>query len=210
MITVWIVAMSAAAAWAAPGPSLVDLPRFQEWFEAYGEENGDHSVVLRLEPSRFLLTEKTAIRGFVELDLIDGSVLVELANLDRQVDVWALDNAVGTGILPGDQGDRLVHLARLSPGEGGAVRFEKELGSEAFRGFELDWVFVSNAGLDPTESRLLFSTRTYFERRYTKQRLAREGFDMSKPPRKQQRETKAGVGIATVPHHILVTKGLVT
>ena len=219
LFTLGIVALSAATAWAAPGSSLVDLPRVQDWLAVYAEENGDRSVVLRLEPTRFLLTEKTALRGFAELDLIGGRVVIELDNLDRKVDVWALDNAAGSSILSGDEGDRLIHLARLGPGEGGTARFEAELGTEAFRGFELDWLFVSEAGMEPTESRLLYSSRRYFERLYTKQRLAREGFEESSPPRRslqpqtqasRQFETKGGVGIADEPHLILVVKGLVT
>jgi hypothetical protein len=229
--TVCVVALAGAAAWAGPipapapapspisatGPSILDSPRFQKWFDLYKETNGDHSVVLRLEPTRFLLTEQTSMTGFVELDLIDGKVLIELYDLDREVDVWALDNANRTGILPGDKGDRLVLLARLSPGEDGTVRFEEEVGPEAFRGFELDWVFVSDAGTEPDESRLRFSSRDYLERLFTKRRLAAEGFDVSIGKLGPQGDfsheggvDKAGFGIATRPHPILVMLGLVT
>lgn len=214
LLTVLMVAGATVAAWAAPGQSFNELPSFQEWLALYDEVNGDHNVVLPLAPSRFFATEQTKIRGYVELDLIDGDVVIQLRNLDREVDVWVLDNAVHTSVLPGDPGDNLIHLARLAPGDGKVVRVEKELGPETFRGFQLDWAFVSDAGVDPTESRLLISTRSYFERQYTRQRLAREGFDVAIPPLPRQRESYAdftkAIGIATEPHQILVTKGLVT
>lgn len=210
LLTVSMMAWATAAAWATPGQSFNELPRFKDWLAVYGEVNGDHHVVLRLEPARFFVTERTGIRGFVELDLIDGGVVIELRGLDRQVDVWALDNAVNTSVLPGDESDHLIHLARLSPGKSDVVRSEKDLGRETFRGFQLDWIFVSDAGVDPAESRLLTSTRSYFERQYTRRRLASEGFDVSIPPRPRRLESKAGFGIATEPHPILVTKGLVT
>ncbi len=214
LFTVLVMGWATAAAWAAPGQSFTELPRFEDWLEVYDEVNGDHDVVLPLAPARFFVTERTDVRGFVKLDLIDGDVVVELSGLDRQVDVWALDNAVHTSVLPGDEGDNLVHLARLSPEKSDVVRIEKDLGPEAFRGFQLDWVFVSDAGVDPSESRLATATRSFFERQYTRRRLAREGFDVSIPPRPRKLEpkleSKAGVGIATEPHTILVTKGLVT
>ncbi len=213
LLMVCLVVLSAAAAWAAPAATFSESPRFQKWFDAYAKDNGDHSVALRLQPTRFFLTEKTDLRGFIELDLIDGDVVIELSGLDRQVDVWALDNARGTSILSGDEGDRLFHLARLSPADGDEVRFARDFGSEAFRGFELDWVFVSNAGTEPTESRLLYATRSYLERQFTKRRLASEGFDMSipKPERIEAASAdKSGLGIARRPHKALVTEGLVT
>ncbi len=213
-ILVISAAASAAPGGAATGRTFTDLPVFQKWLETYEKENGDHAVLLRLEPSRFFLTEQTAMRGLVELDLIDGKVLIALDELDRKVDVWALDNANGSSILPGDEGDRLIPLARLAPGKDGAARFKGELGPEAFRGFELDWIYVSTAGMEPTESRLLFSTRDYFVRRYTKRRLAREGFDTSIPPRFQeksyQEKSVASAIIADRPDQALVTLGLVT
>ena len=211
LLTLGLVALSPTVAGADPATSLTDFPEYQDFFKVYGEENGDHRVVLPLEPTRFFLTEKTGMRGLVELDLIDGGVKIELSGLDRKVDVYALDNAANTGILPGDEGDRLIHLARLAPSKDKAavVRFEKALGREAFRGFELDWIFVSNAGMQPTESRLLFSTRNHFERQFTKQRLTAEGFDKSIPPRRHETADKM-FGIATTPDPILVTLGMVT
>ena len=147
-------------------------------------------------------------------------MVIELRHLDREVDVWALDNAAHTSVLPGDQGDRLIHLARVAPGEGDAVRIQRSLGEMAFRGFQLDWIFVSVAGSDPSESRLGISTRTYFERLYTRQRLERDGFDVSIPPRPRPVDQEAldmkNISatarplIATRPDKILVQLGLVT
>ena len=99
LLTVGILLGSAAAAWAAPAPSAVGKPKIEDWIAAYGEVNGDRNVVLGLGPSRFFLTERTEMRGRVKLDLIGGSVVIELTNVDREVDVWALDNAADTSIL---------------------------------------------------------------------------------------------------------------
>ena len=203
--------------------ALANSDLFTEWSRAWEALGGDRQVRVFLASSdRGLATETVDAHGFVELDLIGGKVLVELSGIDRKVDVWALDNIPGVGrnILP-ESGDRLVHLARLAPGEG-IVRAEKDLGAEAFRGFELNFVFVSNAGADPGEHRLMSGTRPYMEVLYTKRRLAREGFVLPESvftTRHRALDSKAASPtpapapspiIAREPHEILVKKGLVS
>ena len=225
VLTLLAVPMMVSAASADAG----ELSKFEAWSKVYDEINGDRDVVIRLAPSRFFATKKVETHGFVRLDLIEGKVAIELAKLDQAVDVWLLDNKPGPGksIVPED-GDVVIHLGRLAPTKDGAdVFFEKNLGPDAFRGVEVNWIYVSEAGADPAKSRLLYASRTSYENRYTRARLAREGF--SEPlgakltPHSNGRSVdlesimplgKMGVIsaapiIARKPHRILVTKGLV-
>lgn len=202
-----------------------EVSKYQIWAKVYEEINGDRDVVIRLAPARFFATKKVDIHGFVRLDLIEGKVAMEFAKVDRDIDVWFVDNKPGPGksIIPED-GDVVIHLGRLGPAaDGGIVTLKRDLGPDAFRGVELNWIYVSEAGTDPAKNRLLFAARSANEVRFTRERLARDGFVEDVPLKRvvttnsraleQARSAmvpgKMGPIIATKPHKILVTKGLV-
>ena len=219
VLAAWATATSASVDPA--GTSAVGKSKaFAEWSRVYDQANGDRSVPVFLSSSRRgLSTEEVEAHGFVELDLIAGRALIELKGLAEPVDVWLLDNKPGPGqsILP-EPGDVLIHLARVPPGDGGAVvTVEKDFGADFFRGVEVNWILVARAGEPPARSRLLYGTRSYFEILYTRQRLAREGFVESPAPRPspaaKAAETPAAAAsppVATEPHEVLVKTGLVS
>jgi cytochrome c peroxidase len=101
-----------------------------------------------------------------------STVRAEVQDLHgRPADLWLVDNQEGPGraVLP-EPGDRMVRVGRLD--ETGKV--EAALAPGFFRDFELDLVVVSPPGRTPAESRLLLGTRSYFERLYTRTRVAME------------------------------------
>ena len=209
--------------------SVDQFPVFKDWSTVYDDLNGDRSITIPLASSRILVTERVPFSGTARVDLIGGTAEIEIANLDRTVDVWLLDNKPGENksILP-EAGDVLIRLGRVSPAKDGMARTSADLGPDAFRGVEIDWVLVSDAGADPSESRLLYGSRPYFEKLYTQKRLEREGFfeDRHSIPLKQRPVDTRGFDtkatsmpltpmvappiIATTPHKVLVTSGLVS
>jgi hypothetical protein len=212
----WMVGTLGLVAAAAPvradvtaTSSVAQSERFLEWSESYERENGDRNVQVHLDAPRGFVTERTGMKGVARLDLVSGKVAIELEQMPFAVEVYFLDNRPGEGksVLP-EQGDRLIQLARIEPDaqqRGHAVR---DLGPAAFRGLELDWVLVARAGQDPAASRVIVGTRHYFERLYTRQRLEREGFQVSE----NSRSAAAGASPASdpLPSQHLVNRGLVS
>lgn len=147
---------------------------YRGWQKHYLAAGGDRKVGISLGWTRGLSTEPSAARGWVDLDMIDGVVRARVQGLDGQaVDLWLVDNQDGPGrTVQPEPGDRFVHVGRLAGGE--SARVAARLGRELFRDFELDLVVVSRAGRTPAESTLLLGTRPYFERLYTRTRVAME------------------------------------
>ena len=179
VVLAFILAICPGSVLADPVDAGPETPiSFETWKAVYDEINGDRDVVVRLAPSRFFATERVETHGYVGLDLIGGTATIELAKLDRAVDVWILDNKPGQGkSILAEDGDVLIHLGQLLPTKDGSpARLAVDLGADGFRGVAVDWVLVSAAGTHPGTSRLLYGTRHVNETRYTRERLAREGF----------------------------------
>ena len=147
---------------------------YQEWQKGYLAAGGDANVAVTLAWTEGLSTEPNSAHGEVNLDMIAGAVLAEVAGLRGQpADLWLVDNRDGSGrTVQPEAGDRMVRIGRLMGGSN--ARFAAWLGREFFRDFELDLVVVSRAGRTPVESRLLLGSRPFFERLYTTSRLAVE------------------------------------
>lgn len=228
--------LASAHAEGTAGSAVAKWPYFDRWSDVYAEMNGDREVVVRVATSRNYVTERIDAHGYVRLDLIGGKVAIELSDLDRAVDVWLLDNKPGPdkSILPED-GDVLIQLGRLAPTKDGVARLEADFGPDRFQGVEVNWILVSEAGVDPATSRLLYGTRSYLENLYTRQRLDRAGFvekriapevtdqalssrDLGAAPfganpnlgSKAPVANKAVVIVSLRPHKILAVKGLVS
>ncbi|HSK79652.1 MAG TPA: hypothetical protein VLQ45_24570 [Thermoanaerobaculia bacterium] len=186
---------------------------YRGWQKNYLARGGDRNVEISVAWTESLSTEPSNARGRVDLDLIDGTVRAEIRGLDgRPADLWLVDNREGPGrtVRP-EPGDRMIPLGRLQT-EGDAGTVSAALVPGFFQGFELDLVVVSPRGRTPAESRLLVGTRPFFERLYTRTRVARE----------ETRERNAGrLGPATLlallsprpaeaDSQILVSRGLVS
>jgi cytochrome c peroxidase len=143
------------------------------WQKGYLAGGGDRRVDISVAWTPSLSTEPNQARGRVYLDLIDGAVRAEVRGLDgRAADLWLVDNQEGPGmtVLP-QPGDRMVRIGSLRT-HGDAAVLSASLAPGSLRDFELDLVVVSPPGRTPAESRLLVGTRPYFERLYTRTRLA--------------------------------------
>ncbi len=148
---------------------------YPEWQRRYLDAGGDRNVVVGLGWTLGLATESSAARGRVTLDLVGGAVKAHVEGLgDREADLWLVDDsdAPGMSAMP-EPGDRMVRVGRLEKGVTGAS-LTADLGPGFFSEFELDTVVVSPAGRTPAENRILLGTRPFFERVYTKTRLAAE------------------------------------
>lgn len=209
---------TAAAGPGDSGSSFSKTKIYQDWSQIHEKRGGDRFVLVPLSSSkRGYSTEQVAAHGHVEIDMIGGRAQVTLSDLDRAVDVWALDNKPGEGrSIRAEEGDVMIFLGRVEPNESGLSTVTKVVGPEPFKGFELDWVVVAEAGKHPGSSRLLYGVRTYMETVYTRDRLTREGYKVDRAPRTDRPESitlKNGItdkNFATAPDDILVTLGLVS
>ena len=145
---------------------------YRDWQVEYVKQGGDRHTVIGIGWARGLSNEWSLARGRVDLDLIGGRLTAEIQGLDFPADIWLLDNsdAPGKTVIP-EAGDRMVRLGRLV-GDDYVARAEAELGEGFFDDFELDLVVVTRAGKTPVDSSVLLGTRSFFERLYTKTRLA--------------------------------------
>jgi hypothetical protein len=146
---------------------------YLNWQKDYLVSGGDRNVIITMAWTEGLSTEPSPAQGRLKLDLIDGSIRAEVWGLDGQpADLWLVEDGKGPGMSVQPQtGDRFVRVGRLRP-DGSSAKLSANLGPEFFRDFWLDLVVVSRAGQTPVKSSLLLGTRGYFERVYTRTRLA--------------------------------------
>src|SRR5262245_26449739 len=143
---------------------------YNEWEAQYVKEGGDRNWVIPIGWFKGLSTENTYARGKATLNLIDGTVSVDIKGLNvaEGWDVWLVDNGVGS-ILP-EAGENMQRIGSLRH-EGKVARLKADLGSRFFADFELDLIVVTRAKMSPIENRALAGTTTLFHRLYrTKQR----------------------------------------
>jgi hypothetical protein len=146
---------------------------YRDWQKLYLKAGGDRDVAITLGWTEGLSTERSTARGEVSLDMIDGALRAEVKGLSQPADLWLVDNQDGPGkTVQPEPGDRMVRVGRLAGGY--PAKIAARLGSEFFRGFELDLVVVSPAGRTPAENRILLGSRPFFERLYTTTRLETE------------------------------------
>ena len=148
---------------------------YAEWQARYVKNGGDHNVIVGLGWVRGLSKEFSTALGRVDLDMPRGEVSAEVEGLgDTAADVWLVDNQDGPGksVMP-EAGDRMVRVGRLEP-HGKRLQVTASLGRSFFDGFELDLVVVTRAGKTPAESVILCGSRPFYERLYTRTRVARQ------------------------------------
>ncbi|HET9229204.1 MAG TPA: hypothetical protein VFR31_21170, partial [Thermoanaerobaculia bacterium] len=147
---------------------------YVSWQADYLKAGGDRNVRVSVGWSDDLSTEPSGGQGWVNLDMTDGRVRARIAGLRQPADLWLVEDGVGPGMSVRPQaGDRMVRVGRLNR-DGAYSELSANLGPEFFRDFWLDLVVVSRAGETPAESSILLGTRSYFERTYTRSRLAAE------------------------------------
>ncbi len=105
--------------------------------------------------------------GVVNLDLVGGSLRVEVSGLEGEGgDVWLIDNLPGRGQSAApDPGDASVFVGSLEVREGAAV-----LVAALPQDTEVDLVAVSLPDTTPDAGGLLFAAPGLWQRRYTEER----------------------------------------
>jgi len=148
---------------------------YSEWKAAHEANGGDRHVVVALRWSKGLSTEFTRAAGEARLDLIRGSVSVEVQGLDTQTgwQVWLVDNVPGPArsVAP-EPGDKTLYVGALHR-DGGVARLQAQLDARALADFEVDLVVVARPGDDVGRRAVLFGAPPLFQRLYTRTRMGR-------------------------------------
>src|SRR5262245_55939366 len=141
---------------------------YNEWEALYIKDGGDRNMVLPIGSFKGLSTEDSNAHGQAKLNLIDGSVSVEIENLPETEswDVWLVENRSGAGrtVMP-EEGDGMLRLGSLKI-ENGIAKLVTNLGKDAFTNFEPELVVVGRTGKNPVQDRLLVGTTTLYHRLY--------------------------------------------
>lgn len=144
------------------------LANYKDWETAYLKNGGDRNMVLPIGSFKGLATEYSRAYGQARLNLIEGTISVEVTGLPKgeSWDVWLIDNRPGPGrsVMP-EPGDAMMRLGSLKH-NGDTAELEVNIGSEAFANFEPDLITVTRTGKHPAEDRLLAGTTTLFHRLY--------------------------------------------
>ncbi len=161
------------------------LVAYERWKVIAKQNGADRSLVLPLTYSKALSNEFTSARGTATVDLINGSISVEVSGLsDEEIfDVWLIDNrpAPDHSVKP-EPWDKLARVGSLKH-EGATSRLEARLDREALKDFKIDLVAIAQDNKDPGEAGLLFGSPSLFQRLYySEQRgqVAKFGFDASR------------------------------
>ena len=148
------------------------LAAYDRWKATVAQNGGDRQLFLGLSYSKGLSAEYTKARGWAMLDLLDGSLFVEVSGLpDKEsYNIWLVDNQPGPAhsVKP-DPDDKIVNVGRLL-GDGGTARLHTQLSLEALSGLELDLIVVAREGTFPGEEDLLVGSPSLFQRLYYNKR----------------------------------------
>lgn len=160
---------------------------YDRWKTGMNRNEGSRKLVLPLGYSRGLSSEFTKARGQVILDLLDGTIAVEVTGLLPTTPhvVWLVHDRPGPGRSPGpDATDDLFCVGPLRQ-QGGVAALRTTLRAEILGGFKLDRVVVTREGDSPEEGGLLFGSPSLFQRLYYSNRRGQsERFALVSDPRR--------------------------
>ena len=158
---------------------------YEPWKAMAKKSGADRNLVLPLGYSKALSFKFTNAHGIAKIDLVNGSISVEVSSLpDKEAfDVWLVDNK-GTpknSVKP-EPWDRMVRVGSLKH-EGTTSRLEAGLDREALKDFKIDLLAVAQDNKGPGEAGLLFGSPSLFQRLYYNEQrghVAKLGFDASR------------------------------
>jgi hypothetical protein len=141
---------------------------YKKWEIAYQSNGGNESLSLVLGWSKAMSTEFTEATGTAKIDLVNGSLIIEVFEFYRDgvSDVWLVDNQPGSGrsVMP-ETGDRMEYVGSLK-NENGFARLQATLHRSSFINFNLDLIVVAQGGEKPGSGGILFGSPTLFQRLY--------------------------------------------
>lgn len=163
------------------------LERYKEWEVAYVNNGGDSNVMLDLRWSKGLSDQHTKASGLAKLNMIEGKVSVAVRGLPttQEWDFWMHQENTGPlhTVLP-EEGDRMLKVGTLTH-QGDMARLEIDMGSEAVKDFRLDFVYVTESGKTPVESRYLTGTTSLFYALYQSAQRGKFGVLDSAPAKER-------------------------
>jgi mono/diheme cytochrome c family protein len=141
---------------------------YGRWIARYEAGGGDRILTIPLAYSKALSGEFSPARGRMRLDLLEGSLTVEVRGLDAgDYAVWLVDNKTGwPRAAAGDKANNQLNLGRLERGADGKWVLENRLDGLGMSGFTLDLVAVAREGQAPEQGGVLFGTPDFMQRLY--------------------------------------------
>src|SRR3990172_9730300 len=160
------------------------LSGYEQWKAMAKKSGADRNLVLPLGYSKALSFKFTNAHGIARIDLINGSISVEVSGLsDKEAfDVWLVDNesAPKDSVKP-EPWDKMVRVDSLKH-VGTTSRLDACLDREALKDFKIDLLAVAQYNKNPGEAGLLFGSPSLFQRLYYNEQrgqVAKLGFDTS-------------------------------
>ncbi len=143
------------------------LATYDRWKTKYRQRGGDATLGIALGYNRALSQKFTSARGYLTIDLIEGSVSGDFFGLENNTtyDIWFIDNRPGPGksVKP-EPGDGMALIGSLKTGVASA-RLNTRLDPTAMSGgFTIDLVTVTRAGAQPQNEGLIFGSPSFFQR----------------------------------------------
>ena len=144
------------------------MARYQNWEATYVKSSGEGNIVLPLTPSKTLSTEFVDAGGEAKINVVNGTVDVEVKGLpnSEEWEVWVIDNVSGPNmsVMP-EPGDAMLRLGSLKR-EGKVAKLHVVLDSETTANLDPDIAVVTRAGKNPTEDRTLGGIITLYQEMY--------------------------------------------
>lgn len=144
------------------------MDKYETWEATYVKNSGEGNIVLPLTPSRTLSTEFVDARGQAKINVINGTVDVEVQGLPKseEWDVWVIDNISGPNmsVMP-ESGDVMIRLGSLKH-EGKVAKLHFVLDSETTAKLDPDLAVVTRSGKNPIEDRTLGGIITLYQEMY--------------------------------------------
>jgi len=144
------------------------LAAYSQWKDMLVANDIHQKLILPLHFSKVRSSQFTKAHGQATIDLLDGSLTVEVKSLptDRTYDVWLADNrssTIHTLELEGQDGK--VNVGTLEQ-QGETAYLHTQLSSQISGEFQLDLLVIAPTGIDPEITTLLVGSPSLFQRLY--------------------------------------------
>ena len=144
------------------------VARYENWRDSYVKYSGEGNIVLPLTPSKTLSTEFVNARGQAKINVVNGTVDIEVQGLpsSEEWDVWLIDNISGPNmsVMP-EAGDTMTRVGTLQR-EGKSAKLNVILDSSTTANLDPDMAVVTRSGKDPIEDRTLGGMITLYQEMY--------------------------------------------
>lgn len=140
---------------------------YSRWRASAERQGQQNKLVLGLGHFKGLSLDATKARGRAVLDLINGTLSVEVAGLpEGGYEVWLVHNRpVPGGSVKPEGGDRMIRAGALVQ-DADRGKLETSLDLASLSGFKLDLLVVVPEGRKPTDGGLLYAAPNVFQKLY--------------------------------------------